>query len=329
MPIQFQCQQCGHAMQLPDASAGKQGKCPKCGVAVTVPAPGAALSAQDEEFWSELPENEPKPAYYEEEKEAPKSEKKTDAQVLKTYFKDDTEEKILQRTGLPWEDSDEGFFDRYWDTAIAIMNHPLDAWATMKLQDGFGKPVTFLLMGAVFGSFFSMLYAVLFNLVMVFSNSQAAMEAAAKAAEKASDASGSPETAEAVAGITTAVILTLLLILCLGFVINVIVMLIGGFVQAGLMQLMLMVVGIKNTNYQTTFRVVAYTQGSIMVWTVVPVLGGLLATGLWFAGMITGFANAYDTTQGKAAAAVLLYFVPFMLPVLIGVVLLARMFIGI
>ena len=37
MPISVRCQ-CGHALQVPDAAAGKSGKCPKCGQAIRIPA---------------------------------------------------------------------------------------------------------------------------------------------------------------------------------------------------------------------------------------------------------------------------------------------------
>lgn len=44
MPITFNCPQ-GHRLTCPDELAGKPGKCPKCGMVVRVPQPGAAVAA--------------------------------------------------------------------------------------------------------------------------------------------------------------------------------------------------------------------------------------------------------------------------------------------
>ncbi len=42
MPIEFRCTQCNKLLRTPDETAGRQAKCPECGMIVTVPSPGAA-----------------------------------------------------------------------------------------------------------------------------------------------------------------------------------------------------------------------------------------------------------------------------------------------
>src|SRR5579862_2023227 len=42
MPITFACPHCDRTIKAPDASAGKSVKCPRCGEALTVPAPPPA-----------------------------------------------------------------------------------------------------------------------------------------------------------------------------------------------------------------------------------------------------------------------------------------------
>jgi len=309
MPIQFQCPHCRHALQLPDSAAGKQGKCPKCGGVVTVPSGAApALSPEDEEFWSEVG-GEPQGPHQPEEEAPAGPEKKSDAQVLKMYFEDKTEEKELRRTGFPWEISDEGFFDRYWDTAVAIMNHPSDTWATMKLGGGYGKPLTYLLTGAAFGCFFGAVWVVAINLVVLFTTIQGM---------QLEEGQVRPPM------FTTAIVVGLAVVFFGGFLGGAVAVVIGNFIQAALVHLMAKVVGIKDTNYETTFRVVSYANGSIMVWSVIPLFGGLFGLIVWLYSVTFGLASSYNVPNQKAALAVILYFVPFVLPQLVIVALFAK-----
>src|SRR4030095_14090459 len=40
MPIEFRCSQCNQLLRVPDDSAGKAARCPKCQALMTVPASG-------------------------------------------------------------------------------------------------------------------------------------------------------------------------------------------------------------------------------------------------------------------------------------------------
>ena len=42
MPIEFQCQQCGKILRVGDETAGKQARCPECGMVQPIPAAGSA-----------------------------------------------------------------------------------------------------------------------------------------------------------------------------------------------------------------------------------------------------------------------------------------------
>jgi len=42
MPIEFRCTQCQRLLRTGDATAGKQARCPECGMVMTVPPPGGA-----------------------------------------------------------------------------------------------------------------------------------------------------------------------------------------------------------------------------------------------------------------------------------------------
>jgi len=287
-------------MQVPDTAAGQQGKCPKCSAAVTVP---LSNNPHDAEFWSELGGS--KKEDIEEEEHHGKKEKKTDAQVLKGYLLKDAESKILKRIGVPWEQRDAGgVFERYWDTAIMAMNHPREAFGTMFLKGGFGKPLTYLLLGVTFGTFFSALYGAIGNSISVFSALQAAAE--------------SEGTQPVVTGVMIATVIGLFFASFFGGIVGTVI---HAFLQAGLLQLSMPIVGIKNTNFETTFRVTAYCNGSIALCSIVPAIGFGFMLFLWFIGMINGIMHAYDVPQGKAAMAVLLTFVPLLLPIVALVVI--------
>src|SRR5688572_26702389 len=48
--IKFNCGQCGQKIGVPDAHAGKRGKCPNCGAVVSIPAPAMAVVATPQEL---------------------------------------------------------------------------------------------------------------------------------------------------------------------------------------------------------------------------------------------------------------------------------------
>src|SRR5262245_15232278 len=43
MPIEFRCSQCNQLLRVPDTSAGKNARCPKCQTLMTVPVAGGAV----------------------------------------------------------------------------------------------------------------------------------------------------------------------------------------------------------------------------------------------------------------------------------------------
>jgi hypothetical protein len=72
MPIAFACE-CGKSFSVPDEFAGKRTKCPKCGAALTVPAPATSeLSDEDKAFAAlEDAPDEPPPAARASQRPAP------------------------------------------------------------------------------------------------------------------------------------------------------------------------------------------------------------------------------------------------------------------
>ncbi len=81
---------------------------------------------------------------------------------------------------------------------------------------------------------------------------------------------------------------------------------IGIFINAGIVHLCLMLVGGAKQSFETTFRVVCFAAGSVGPLLVVPFCGGLIA-GVWRIVLeCIGLARAHEIDTGKAVMAVLL-----------------------
>ena len=100
---------------------------------------------------------------------------------------------------------------------------------------------------------------------------------------------------------------------------------IGLFIFSGILHLLVMlIVGSRNSGYEATFRVVAYSAvTSLVSW--IPFIGWILSLyGIYLA--IVGIREMHDTTTGKAALVVLIpaavaLFILLLLAVVIGAVI--------
>jgi hypothetical protein len=80
---------------------------------------------------------------------------------------------------------------------------------------------------------------------------------------------------------------------------------IGLFVFAGIVHLMLLLVGGARRHFEATFRVSAYSEAA-MVLGLIPVCGGLVSAILYIVLTVIGLGEAHGIGKGKAALAVLL-----------------------
>src|SRR4029079_16985655 len=76
------------------------------------------------------------------------------------------------------------------------------------------------------------------------------------------------------------------------------------FIVAGIVHLFLMIVGGANQPFETTFRVLAFTQGSTGVLQLIPVCGGVIAAVWGIVVNCIGLARAHETDTGRAVLAV-------------------------
>ena len=82
--------------------------------------------------------------------------------------------------------------------------------------------------------------------------------------------------------------------------------LLGLFIGGAIIHLCLMIVGGANKTFETTVRVLAFTQGSTGPLQMVPLCGGIIA-GIWALVVnCIGLARAHETDTGRAVLAVFL-----------------------
>jgi hypothetical protein len=190
-----------------------------------------------------------------------------------------TSDTAAPRSGLPWEHRQErGFANAFIETLAMVLTKPDQAFRTMKTEGGLAEPLIYALIGGCVGGIVSLLLSLGLQSMGLFA--------------------GQRDTFAALAGIGVGSIA--LIVLVPVFIV------IGLFIGAAIVHLCLMVVGGANKSFETTFRVLAFSQGSTGPLQIIPVCGGLIA-GVWALVVnCIGLARAHETTTGRAVLAVLL-----------------------
>src|SRR5438477_9975902 len=183
------------------------------------------------------------------------------------------------RSGLPCDDRQEkGFFTAFIETLQMVLIRPAEAFTVMKREGGFGEPLIYGVVGGSVGAIVAFLFSLLFHSVGMFAGQR------------------NPLGAMAGMGIGS-----------IGFIVLVpIAIVIVLFIGAGIVHLCLMIVGGANQPFETTFRVLAFTQGSTGVLQLIPVCGGVIAAVWAIVVNCIGLARAHETDTGRAVLAVLL-----------------------
>ena len=201
------------------------------------------------------------------------------------------------RSGLPWDDRQQkGFFTAFIETLQMVLTRPAEAFTVMKREGGFGEPLFYAVVGGSVGAIVSFLFSLLFHSFGMFTDQR------------------NPLAAMAGMGIGS-----------IGFIILVpLAIVIVLFIGAGIVHLCLMIVGGANQPFETTFRVLAFTQGSTGVLQVIPVCGGVLAAVWGIVVNCIGLARAHETDTGRAVLAVALALVvccggPIVLGMMVGI----------
>jgi len=183
---------------------------------------------------------------------------------------------------IPWEEPGRSFFDGLFETVRLLATRPGEAFRQMPVAGGIGRPLLFAIVIGWIGIAFGVLWNVLFQgMWMPF------LESADDLAQMG-----------AMYGLTVGWGLMMVVLAPL-FVI------IGVFIAAAVLHLMLLIVGGANGDFETTVRVVCYTQAAQLAG-IIPICGGIIGLVWTVVLYVIGFSTAHRTTQGKALLAVLL-----------------------
>ena len=204
---------------------------------------------------------------------------------------------VAGRTGLPWEHRQErGFFNAFIETLTMVLTRPAEAFSVMKREGGLGEPLMYALIGGCLGGIVAFLFTLGFRSIGLFADRDSSLAAI---------------TGMGIGSVAMIVLLPLFIA-------------IGLFIGSGIVHLCLMIVGGANQPFETSFRVVAFSQGSAGPLQIIPICGGLIS-GFWaLVCNCIGLARAHGTDTGRAVLAVFL-------PLIVccgGGVLIAFMFMG-
>lgn len=190
-----------------------------------------------------------------------------------------TSEAAAPRSGLPWEHRQErGFFNAFVETLVMVLTKPGEAFSVMKREGGLGEPLIYALIGGCLGGIVSLLFSMGLQSVGFFADRHDMFGAMAGMG----------------AGSAAFIVLIPLFVV------------IGLFIGSAIVHLCLMIVGGANQSFETTFRVLAFSQGSTGPLQMIPVCGGLIS-GVWaLVCSCIGLARAHDTDTGRAVLAVFL-----------------------
>jgi hypothetical protein len=195
-----------------------------------------------------------------------------------------------QRPGLPWEVEEPGVMS-WWKTAQMCLTDASHAFRLMRQEGGIGSPLLYAALGLLLGFVGQTIWRIPLLLLEI------------------GGGGGNNGWPQGVNGALWEV--------GISAVISLGIATFGLFFFAALYHACLLALGGARHGYETTYRVVAFTHGSIAWLQVVPCVGGCIVLVMLYICLINGLAAAQETTGGKAAAAV---FIPLGFFVLLGAV---------
>jgi hypothetical protein len=207
-----------------------------------------------------------------------------------------TSQTVAPRSGLPWDQRQErGIVNAFIATLQMVLSKPADAFTAMKREGGLGDPLIYALIGGSFGCVFYFIYNLAFKSFAMMPNRHNPL-------------------AHILGGIGSVFFIVLIPVLIV----------IGSFIGAAIFHVCLMLVGGAKQSFETTFRVVCFSGGSVNPLLVIPFCGGFIV-GIWKIVLYCiGLARAHETDTGRAVLAVLLPLIVccgggFLLAIMFGV----------
>ncbi len=194
------------------------------------------------------------------------------------------------RQGLPFEDPQRPFIDGFIETLKLMITAPRDAYRMMEPEGDIVRPLIYAVLLGWIGVIAGQIYNIVFQGAMM------------SALASRMHGMNFPLTAG------SSIVL---------MVIGPIIVLIVLFIWSALVHLCLMMVGGATKSFTATLKALAYAQTASLAQ-LVPMCGGLIGFVWALVLQIFGVAAAHETTEGKAAVAVLL---PIVVCCLCGIVL--------
>ncbi len=178
-------------------------------------------------------------------------------------------------TGLPWENREQlGWLNALLETVQLVLLRPNEAFAVMRREGGLIDPLLYTLILGMVGAVISFVFS--FGL--------------------RSFGLGSRNGLGALLGTGVA---TFGWLIFMPFF-----LIIGAFLGAGIIHLVLMLVGGAKQPFETTLRVFCFSSGSANVLQVIPLCGGMIAGIYSLALNCIGLARAHETESWRAVVAV-------------------------
>ena len=188
----------------------------------------------------------------------------------------------------PWERRKEiGFLNALIETTKQVLSQPAAFFRSMPVTGGIGDPLLYAVIVGYIGLFASTIYNLVFRSVLTSSLSRM----------------GGNSDVERLASYMQGGV---------GIVVNLlfgpVFIVVGLFLSAGILHLVLLALGGAARGFEGTFRVAAYSQAASL-FNIVPGCGGLIGLVYAIVLLVIGLSEAHGISRGKAAAAVLVPFV--------------------
>jgi hypothetical protein len=180
--------------------------------------------------------------------------------------------------GLPWDQRQtRGFFNAFIETLQMVLSRPTVAFTAMKREGGLGEPLLYMLVGGSFGLVVYFIYSFVFQSFGIY---------------------GQRNPIAHLVGMGVGWIFLLIL--------TPVLIVIGTFINSAILHVCLMIVGGAKQTFETTFRVVCFSGGSVAPLMIVPLCGAFIV-GIWEIVLrCIGLARAHETDTGRAVLAVFL-----------------------
>src|SRR5713101_1333604 len=181
-------------------------------------------------------------------------------------------------SGLPWEHRQErGFFSAFIETLVMVLTKPGTAFSVMRIEGGLGEPLLYAIIGGGIGVIVWFIFSLVLNSLGLLNPRETGFGP--------------------MVGMSVSFVM---------LVWRLVAVAVAPFIFGGLVHLSLMLVGGANKAFETTFRVISFSQGSTAPLQLVPCCGGLVALVWCLVANCIGVARAHEIDTGRATLAVLL-----------------------